>query len=171
MSIFPIFRLATPHAASPGRRIGALLALTLGLATFSMASLASDHERRSSRVPANPRYQAECSACHVAYSPTMLPAASWQRIMKGLDRHYGTDASLDADSVQALTTWLATNGGRGAEPPEDRITRTRWFIHEHDEIGDAVWKRTSVRSPAQCAACHTQAAQGVFSEHDVRIPR
>ena len=29
----------------------------------------------------------------------------------------------------------------------------------------------AVGSPANCGACHPQAAQGQFDEHDVRIPR
>lgn len=147
-----------------------LLLAGTGLALATHLARADD-DRESMRVPANPRYQAECAACHTAYPPALLPPASWQRIMKGLDRHYGTDASLDPDSVQALSAWLVANAGRGAEPAEDRITRSRWFVREHREISDAVWKRASVRSPAQCAACHTQASRGVFSEHDVRIPR
>ncbi len=37
----------------------------------------------------------ESPACHTAYPPGLLPAASWRRIMGGLDRHYGSDASLE----------------------------------------------------------------------------
>ncbi|MEY3427514.1 MAG: hypothetical protein RIS60_866, partial [Pseudomonadota bacterium] len=42
-----------------------------------------------------PAYKAECASCHMAYPPAMLSKSSWQRIMGGLDKHYGTDASLD----------------------------------------------------------------------------
>jgi hypothetical protein len=31
----------------------------------------------------------------------MLPAASWQRLMGNLPRHFGTDASLDAATTAA----------------------------------------------------------------------
>jgi hypothetical protein len=72
----------------------------------------------------------------------MLPAASWQRIMGGLDRHYGTDAALDAATVQQISGWLQTHAGtykRVTEaPPEDRITRSAWFVRKHDEIEPTV---------------------------------
>lgn len=129
---------------------------------------------RSAAQPLLPKYRQECSACHVAYPPGMLPAASWQRLLAGLPRHFGTDASLDPATVQELSAWLtaqAANSRRAAAPPEDRITRTPWFVHEHREIPAAVWSRAAVKSPSNCAACHTRADQGVFDEHDVRLPR
>lgn len=122
-----------------------------------------------------PIYKQECAACHMAYPPGMLPAASWQRIMSGLERHYGTDASLEPAQVKQISVWLKSNAGTykrvNEEPPEDRITRSAWFARKHREVEAAVWKRGSIKSAAQCAACHTQAEQGNFDEHQVRIPR
>ena len=34
--------------------------------------------RARTRVPMLAAYQQECSACHMAYPPGLLPAASWQ---------------------------------------------------------------------------------------------
>ncbi|MGZ8268326.1 MAG: diheme cytochrome c, partial [Burkholderiales bacterium] len=39
------------------------------------------------------RWKAECSSCHVAYPPKLLSAQTWRRLMGGLDKHFGTDAS------------------------------------------------------------------------------
>lgn len=126
-------------------------------------------------VPLLPAYQQECAACHIAYPPGMLPAASWQRLMGNLQNHYGTDASLDAATVKQLSVWLNTHAGTykrvSAPPPDDRITRSAWFIREHDEVPAATWKRPAVKSAANCAACHTQADQGDFRERNIRIPR
>jgi mono/diheme cytochrome c family protein len=139
---------------------------------MSHAALAGDD---APRVPLLPKYKQECASCHVAYPPGMLPAASWQRLMKGLPQHFGTDASLDAASVQQISAWLKTNAGTNGRareaPPQDRITRSAWFVREHDEVPAAVWKRQAVRSAANCSACHTQADQGDFNEQSVRIPR
>jgi hypothetical protein len=132
---------------------------------------------RTATVPLLPKYQQECTACHVAYPPGMLPAASWQRLMGGLGKHFGTDASLDATSAREISTWLNQHAGtykRVTEaPPQDRITRSSWFLSKHNEreVPLAVWKRTSVGSPANCAACHTQADKGSFNERDIRIPQ
>lgn len=126
----------------------------------------------------SPAYRAECGACHVAYPPALLPAVSWQRLMAGLDRHFGTDASLDPATTKAIAAWLAAGAGsyrkvqrEAAPPPEDRITRAAWFRNEHDEVPAATWQRADVKSPANCPACHLQADRGDFSERNIRVPR
>ncbi|HCN90455.1 MAG TPA: cytochrome C [Oxalobacteraceae bacterium] len=135
----------------------------------------ADDDRRAARVPPLPKYQQECTACHVAYPPGMLPAASWQRVMNNLPHHYGTDASLDPATAKQLSNWLGANAGTykrvREEPSEDRITRSAWFIRKHDEVSARTWKLPAVKSASNCAACHIRADQGEFNEHDVRIPR
>jgi mono/diheme cytochrome c family protein len=124
---------------------------------------------------AMPVYAQECAACHMAFPPGLLPAASWLRIMNGLDKHYGTDASLDAATVRQISDWLRANAGTykrvREEPPKDRITLSNWFNRKHHEVEQDVFKRVSIRTAANCAACHAGADQGNFSEHAVRIPR
>lgn len=151
-------------------------ALCLPWIGLCIALPAAADDYPAARVPLLPKYAQECASCHIAYPPGMLPAASWQRVMSGLDRHYGTDASLDAESVRQISAWLAANAGThkrvtASAPPEDRITRSAWFLREHDEIATATWKNPAVKSAANCAACHPRAEQGAFNEHDVRIPR
>lgn len=160
------------HPIARHRRLTAALAASATLAWVAGAAHADEGRRLGG--PLLPKYQQECSACHVAYPPGLLPAASWQRLMGNLPNHFGTDASLDAPTVKELSAWLTAHAGSGrrsAEPPQDRITRSAWFVHEHDEVDPAVWKSTAVKSPANCAACHTRADQGDFNEHSVRIPR
>lgn len=161
-----------------GRLLAVLAVLALALvATFSPAAQADDGERhgRAASVPLLPLYKQECSACHLAYPPGMLPAASWQRMLGALDTHYGSDASLDPAALKALSGWLGANAGTyrrvREEPPQDRITRSAWFVRKHDEVSAATWKRAAIQSAANCAACHTRADQGNFNEHDIRIPR
>ena len=135
---------------------------------------AGDHGRALRAAPL-PRYTQECASCHVAYPPTLLPAASWQRLMGNLSRHFGTDASLDAATRNELSAWLTANAAssrRAHEPTaDDRITSSAWFIRKHDELPARTWKSTAVKSPSNCTACHAQAEQGDFNERDVRIPR
>jgi mono/diheme cytochrome c family protein len=148
-----------------------MLVAALGLAQPALA----DSNERAARAPLSPAYKQECAVCHVAYPPGMLPAVSWQRLMSNLGRHYGTDASLDPAMVRELSAWLTTNAGtyrRVAEaPPEDRITRSAWFIRKHDEVPAAAWRLAAVKSAANCNACHARADQGDFNERNVRIPR
>ncbi|MEW6707068.1 MAG: diheme cytochrome c [Pseudomonadota bacterium] len=150
-------------------------ALAFVAAAAALLSAAARADGHGPRVPPLPAYQQECAACHVAYPPGMLPKASWQRLMGNLPRHFGTDASLDAPTLNAIGTWLDAHAGssrRVAEaPPEDRITRSAWFEREHRKVPAEAWKRASIRSAANCAACHTGAAEGDFDEDRVRIPK
>ena len=151
-------------------------ALVLGLIVAAAGQRAwADDGQRAAGAPLLPKYRQECAACHIAYPPGMLPAASWQRLMNNLPRHYGSDASLDPATFKELSGWLAANAGTrkrvSEEPPQDRITRSAWFIRKHDEVPAAAWKLPAVKSPANCIACHAQADQGDFNEHRVRIPR
>jgi mono/diheme cytochrome c family protein len=134
-----------------------------------------EQEQRAAAVTPLPLYRQECAACHIAYPPGMLPADSWRRILGDLDHHFGVNASLDAAAVKQLEGWLtahAASGGAAANsPPDDRITRSRWFISEHDEIAPSTWRRPAIKSASNCAACHTRADQGDFNERYVRIPR
>jgi len=153
----------------------AIFGVVIAAGWLSAASAYADSG--GTRVPLLPKYAQECSACHVAYPAGFLPAASWQRVMAGLGKHYGTDASLDEASVREISGWLKANAGTykrvSEEPPENRITKSAWFLRKHreGEVPANVWKRASVGSPANCAACHTNADKGNFNEHEVRIPK
>jgi mono/diheme cytochrome c family protein len=150
------------------------VALAALAATFAIAVSA---DSKNPVVPLLSVYKQECSACHVAYPAGMLPAASWKRLMGGLSKHYGTDASLDEKSVAEISGWLNTHAGTykrvSEEPPQDRITKSAWFLRKHNEreVSPAIWKRASVGSASNCIACHTNAAQGSFSERDIKIPK
>ncbi|WP_208616366.1 diheme cytochrome c [Acidovorax carolinensis] len=165
--------IATTMARTPFvrnvRRSAALLALACALP----AAWADSREMPASAML--PAYKQECAACHMAYPPGMLPASSWSRMMKGLDQHYGTDASLDPAMVRQISTWLEAHAGtykRVREaPPQDRITQSAWFERKHREVEPAVWKRAAVGSRANCIACHTRADQGDFDDDRVRIPK
>ena len=119
-------------------------------------------------------FDAECASCHMAYPPGLLGQKNWQSIMSGLNKHFGTDASLDAKTQAEISQWLIKNAATrekyAAFAPENRITKTAWFIRKHDEVRVDVWKRAGVKSPANCSACHADAVKGDFEEDRVRIP-
>jgi len=153
--------------------------LAAGAAALALLALGTAPARADRlAVPQLKAYQQECAACHLAYPPGLLPAASWQRLVAGLPQHFGTDASVDPATARQLAEWLSANAGTykkvardPSPPPQDRITRSAWFVHEHGEVPAATWQRPAIKSPANCAACHTQAEQGDFRERKLRIPR
>jgi hypothetical protein len=131
--------------------------------------------RATMRTSAPPEYQKECSSCHMAYPAGLLPAGSWQHLMGSLGKHFGSDASLDAASANAITQYLTSQAGtykRVSEmPPQDRITESNWFQRKHNKhVSPGTFARASIGGPANCAACHQGAEQGDFNEHSVRIP-
>ena len=122
----------------------------------------------------NPTWAKECSACHIAYAPGLLPAESWRKLMSGLDKHFGADASVTPQENQEITAFLVANASNrwtGAGAPL-RITETQWFKRKHspEEVPAAVWKRASVKSPANCQACHAGADRADFSERSIKVP-
>ena len=167
-----------------------LIALTFGLRT-ALGDDDDDDERgwlqRESigfDAPANPLYAEECGGCHMAYPPGLLPGASWKRILSGLEDHFGDNAELEPAVQRKLTAYLVAHSAErshlrraravarstGDSTPL-RITETRWFRHEHDEIS-ARWVKGNdeVRRFSQCDACHRDAARGLFDEDNVTIP-
>lgn len=136
------------------------------------------HERQRDRRGAAPArqapgwkaYAAECGSCHLAFPPSMLPAASWKKLLAGLGDHFGQNAEVDAATRAQLEAFLASFAGQGAGAPL-RITETGWWRREHDEIRAEVYQRKAIATPANCPACHVNADQGDFREHGVKIPR
>lgn len=149
------------------------LAVAAALAVGALGSAHADSDRMMPRN-APPAYQEECASCHTAYPPGMLPVRSWQRIMNTLDKHYGSDATLDAATLRQIDGWLRAHAGSGKtareEPPQDRITRSAWFERKHRKIDAAVWQLTSVKTPANCGACHPGADRGSYDDDDLRFP-
>jgi hypothetical protein len=122
----------------------------------------------------DPVWKAECGSCHLAFPPELLPASSWRTMMGGLDRHFGADASLDPATAAKITAFLEKNASRKGKLASEktlRITETRWFMHEHDEVPARIWKSEKVKGASNCVACHVNAERGDYSEHSVRVPR
>lgn len=144
-----------------------LLALALPGAAHADGKLAPVH---------NEAWKAECGSCHLAYPPQLLSAESWRRLMSGLGRHFGTDASVDPGTAREIGAFLARHaasrpGRHAAQGDSPRISQTPWFTHEHDEVPQGAWRRASVRSAANCGACHRDAERGDFRERGIRIPQ
>jgi len=157
------------------------LPLLIALSTMSLpghaAAKYNGEDRGRPVMPAqtNPRWQSECGSCHMAFPPGLLPAASWNKMMAGLDQHFETDASLSAQDMQAISGYLtmhASNRWTSTAAPL-RITDSAWFKTKHGpgEVSPAVWQRASVKSAANCMACHPAADKGDFNERSIRIPK
>jgi hypothetical protein len=130
-------------------------------------------------VDAPPAFQAECASCHVAFPPQLMVAEDWKRVMAKLDKHYGDNASLDEKTRKSIEDFLVRNAG-GAKVGADRtaqaggelprMTKTTWFERKHREVPRSDWTHAKVKTPANCAACHTKAAEGSYREREIVMP-
>ena len=133
----------------------------------------------------NAFYKEECGSCHFPYQPGLLPARSWLRLMGGLEDHFAENAELDAADARQLTVYLTENAadtsnykrslGINRSLSKDdvplRISSTRYFKRKHHELPARMVKgNPQVRSFSNCELCHTQAAQGFYNEHQVKVP-
>jgi cytochrome b len=172
----------TPRAARPGLAVVLLVILAGGaVGTIHWLSrLPPPHSLRT--LPPNPTYQAECGACHDALHPSLLPAASWAGLMVSLGEHFGEDASLDGPTTRSLAAWLVDNAAetfdteaanrfRIVAPDEPyRVSSTPYWVRKHAGIPPEVFARRSVRSQANCQACHRDAESGRFDDQAIAIP-
>ncbi|PWC85228.1 cytochrome C [Azospirillum sp. TSH100] len=148
MTSNPNFRALTGAAAF------VLLALSAGTA------IASEFERV--RPVTHAATQKECGECHMAFQPGLLPAASWSRIMDGLQDHFGENASLPADTAAAIRSYLTQSAGSG-DGRLIRITEQRWWLRKHD-FAPSIWSRRTVGAKSNCEACHRTAEQGLYED-------
>jgi cytochrome b len=134
-------------------------------------------------APLDPVYANECGDCHTAFHPSLAPAATWQAVMRGLDHHFGENASLDPAVAARLAAYLAANSAehwdskpshllRNTNPADPlRITATTAWQRIHGHLPPRVFARKAVGSQANCAACHGDAASGRFAPQQIAIPK
>jgi len=148
------------------------LVLPLVFAALAAPAFAEEGERLP--MPQNAAWQTECSACHMAFPPILLPGRSWTQIMTTLDDHFGENAMLDEPTRGEIEAFLVANAGdaggrtfRGvaADQTPLRITELDWFVRQHSrEVSPAMKERAG--SMSNCTACHRGAAMGMFGDDD-----
>ena len=123
-------------------------------------------------IPSNPKWKEECGSCHIAYPPQLLTAENWQRLMGGLDKHFGANATLNAKDNKDILDFLQRNAGSGDRRSASslRISDTPWFTREHHEVSGKIWSNPAIKSRSNCTACHVNAERGDWSERGIRMP-
>lgn len=169
-------------AARPLAAAGTTLAIgaILGVLVLYLGALPPTGYRA---LEPNAAYEKECGACHLAYHPSLLPAASWSLVMAGLAEHFGEDASLGDAATREIEAWLVANAAetwdteaanrfRLVDPAHPtRITETPYWRRKHEAVEAAVFARKSIRGKANCLACHRDAPTGRFDDQAIAIPK
>jgi hypothetical protein len=132
----------------------------------------------------NQTYQDNCGACHFSYQPELLPSGSWDKILSNPEDHFGEVIDLDPESKKIIAEYLKANAADhsssklsskimkciGDQTPQ-RITDITYIQRKHHEISTDVFKRKSIGSLSNCAACHTTAEKGIYDDDNVKIPQ
>ncbi|MCG7851188.1 MAG: diheme cytochrome c, partial [Methanosarcinaceae archaeon] len=109
----------------------------------------------------NPIYIEQCGACHFTYQPGLLPSGSWDKILAGLEDHFGEVIELDLASKKVIAEYLKANAAEyssaklaakilrsiGGQTPL-RISQIPYIQRKHHEIRSDVFKRESIGSPS-----------------------
>lgn len=163
----------------------AAAAIVAVLLAGSAAIIVGLSQRPAAGVPSaalDPAYKAACGDCHIAYHPSLLPAASWTATMDGLTRHFGENATLDPEEDRAVRAYLVANAAeafdtrpanrlRRVDPAQPlRITAAPFWRRTHDDIPNAVFATKAVGGRGNCAACHGDAEKGLFNPLAIDIP-
>jgi cytochrome c553 len=161
------------YSATTARLVLASVAVALLVAVPGVQASGGNETARS--TARDERYVAECGSCHVAYPPRLLPAASWRQVMGSLERHFGSDASIEPALAQDIAAFLERNAGApqrlGADPATPRVSATQWFVRKHAKVPEAAWQRPAIGRASNCGACHVEAAAGDFRKRHLDIPR
>lgn len=134
----------------------------------------------------NQQYQEECSACHFAYQPGLLPKRSWQKLFRpeALADHFGENAELDEGLRQQLEKYALANAADDSKYKRSRkvmsslapdaaplrITEVDYIKLKHHEIPEKlITGNPKVGSLGNCNSCHTKAAEGIYDDDTVFI--
>jgi hypothetical protein len=117
----------------------------------------------------------ECTECHMFYPPNLTTQKTQLEILKNLQNHYGTDASLEDATLVTITqetmnlaplqsrfkfdkdTFLTSN---------QSITTTSRWKHDHEELGDDWFKKNKIKK-TNCKECHTGIESGSITPYEL----
>lgn len=167
--LFPMLLLSYGHVA---------------MANHATHQPSSTSEPASTAVAENSTYSKECGSCHLAYPAALLPARSWEKLMGGLDEHFGDNAELAQETQDVITAYLIAQAAEYAETKYVakwlrsisldttplRITDVPYFKKEHRMMPRMLIKMGKVKSLSSCNSCHDDAQTGQFDTDKVRVP-
>lgn len=154
------------------------IALLAAIAVFMLGDnpLTKSHAQRIDYAGMNKDFANECGSCHAIYPPFLLPKHSWALMMDDLENHFGDDASIDSElnaeilaflekySAESFDTKVARNIiERQTDSANIAITKNPYWIERHAHIAEDVFAQPSVKTKANCFACHKDLEHGILT--------
>jgi hypothetical protein len=151
------------------------------VASLLVAVIAIAHAEAEERIApvTDPVVKKECGSCHMAFSPQFLPRRSWQKLIETLSDHFGENAGLGDAQRKTVLEYLLANASDGPRAGSEgrkfgasipsaqtplRITEVPRWVREHRKVAADRWGNPSVKSKANCTACHKGAEQGIYED-------
>ncbi len=163
--------------------IGSSVILLFYLLNTPSNILIADANRAVSYKIEHPLFYEECKSCHTLYPPFLLPVKSWVKMMDQLEDHFGDDASLEAQDVRSLKSYLTQNSAENStkesayhilksmkEADTLAITKTPYWEKRHADIDKRTFESKKVGKISNCKACHTGIEKGLLNDKDIKIP-
>jgi hypothetical protein len=133
----------------------------LGLMIAVCSQVGAARDNLWQPVQTNITWQTECGACHMAFPPGMLVVDDWLDLLTRMDKHFGTDATLEPKAKEEIAEYFKQHGARspmfGSRDEVPRITTSDHFIGKH-RSALRLLQKGQIKSLADCAACHKEAA-------------
>ena len=159
----------------------AIMLVLLAASATAIAALTALPGRRVPSATLDPVFALQCGACHLAFPPSLAPAATWDGILADLQHHFGADATDSPEQIAQIRTWVDDNAaGRWDTLPSHLlgVAAADGSLRITDTPGSAATPRHRRRgvcgearlSPRNCSACHADAATGLFAPQDIAIP-
>ncbi len=134
----------------------------------------------------NLAFYEKCGQCHKHYPAFMLPLASWEKMMDGLENHFGEKISENNISIseqKSIRAYLIQNSAEtsthklafktlkslGDMRPLS-ITKSSYWRHSHHQIKPSVFTQPSVKNKSNCFACHRYFENGIFENRFIHMP-
>lgn len=157
--------------------LSVLLLIIIGIYVLTKDNkIIQNHSRSVDYAAMNQNFANECGSCHAIYPPFLLPKQSWTLMMGDLENHFGDDASIETEQNEEITNFLRNNSAEHfdtkvaqkiiaeqKDPNNIAITKNKYWIKSHATISAKTFAQPSIKSKANCFACHKQLEQGILT--------
>ena len=160
------------------QRFLAMLAGVAALSVYMVPDARAERLKRDVGPNSNPAYEKQCGGCHFPHQPGWLPERSWRSLMDSMGSHFGESIALAPAARDDILGYLVANAAdkqfslrsvqvvasiKAGDTPK-AVSQVPYVAGIHGGFLDPAYRaQPQLKTLANCSACHTRAADGVFS--------
>lgn len=157
--------------------LGIIGVVGVGFGAWSFIDSYEGQIRKEAAARLPKEYVKECASCHSLYPSSFLGAESWTKVFDNLDKHFGTDASLDEELTKTLKEYAVSNAGPDKNSRFSmassahlgiEITKTEAWKRKHEDVPKELFLQKKSR-PSNCVACHKDANCGIIRPANISV--